>query len=250
MKVALAVNRVTADPRRNLDEILMMINQATQENADLILFPEAALTGLINNDDADHDLPLGQTIPGAITVQLAHRSRSACIWTAIGLLERDGNTLYDTAILIAPDGEIKLKYRRIQPQWHGRNADPQVYRQGTEVTKIDTPLGSFAFLVCGDLFDDEIAARVKALHPDWVLFPFARCFDDGSLYDQARWDNEEQVVYAERVKRIGVTTLMTNYVAEKSLLGGAFGGAFVIAGDGNIQASFPLGKQGLLTVTM
>ena len=48
MRVALAVNRVTADIHRNLDEILGMINEAAFTDSDLTLFPEAAVTGLIN----------------------------------------------------------------------------------------------------------------------------------------------------------------------------------------------------------
>ncbi|MBN1873298.1 MAG: carbon-nitrogen hydrolase family protein [Anaerolineae bacterium] len=224
-----------------------MIDEAARRNADLILFPEAAVTGLINNDNPAHDLPLGQEIPGAITDQIALHSRSKDIWTAIGLLERDRNELYDTAVLIAPDGEVKLKYRRIQPQWHGRNADPLVYRQGTEMAKVDTPLGTFAFLICGDLFDDEIIERARDLQPDWILFPFARCFADGS-YDQGRWDREEQAEYLRHVRLIGVTTLMTNYLAERDLLGGAFGGAMIVAGYGTIQASLSLGRRGVLIV--
>lgn len=247
MKATLAVNRVTSDPPKNLAEILRTITQAGQAHADLILFPEAAVTGLINNDDPAHDLPLGQPIPGPVTDQLAYQCRSVGIWTAIGLLERDDEALYDTAVLIAPDGAIKLKYRRIQPQWHGRHADTRIYCQGTEVTKAVTPWGTMAFLICGDLFDDAIIARVRDLQPDWILFPFARCFADGS-HNQARWDNEECPAYQRRVKRIGIPTMMTNYLADRDLLGGAFGVAMVVAGDGTLQAAFPLGKRGMLVV--
>ena len=249
MRAALAVNRVTADHRRNLAEILDTIDEAAHNKADLILFPEAAVTGLVNNDAPAHDLQLGQEIPGAVTDQLARRSRDRGVWTAIGLLECEEGKLYDAAVMIAPDGDIKLKYRRIQPQWHGRDADPLTYCQGTDVAKVDTPLGSFAFLICGDLFDDAIIRRVKDAKPDWVLFPFARCFDDGS-YDQERWDKQERAEYVRRVGLVGITTLMTNYVADQQLSGGAFGGALVVSGDGTIQDSLPLGKVGLLEVTL
>lgn len=67
MKVALIINRVTYDIETNLSTIKRMSNEATDAGVDLILFPEAALTGLINNDDPSHDLPLGQIIPGPIT---------------------------------------------------------------------------------------------------------------------------------------------------------------------------------------
>ena len=249
LRAALAVHQVTGDVDDNVAQILDMIDQAAGAGCDLVLFAEAASTGLINDDDPAHDLPLGQEIPGPVTRLLARRCRERGIWTAIGLLEREGQTLYDSAVLIAPDGEIWLKYRRMQPQWHGRKADPRVYRQGTALDRVKTSLGSFAFVLCGDLFDDEIVDRVREVAPDWLLFPFARCFNDGA-WDQGRWDSEEMPEYAARVRLVGTTTLMTNYLASAELMGGAFGGAFVVAADGEVVHSLALGRTGLLAVDL
>jgi len=249
MRAALIVHRVLAGADANLASIRKTLNQAADAGADLILFPEAALTGLTNNDDPAHDLPLGQAIPGPATQALSTDTRRRGIWLAIGLLERDGNRLYDSAVLIAPDGEIKLKYRRIQPQWHGRRADPSVYGQGAGLAKVGTPLGAFAFLICGDLFDDGLIRRARKLRPDWLLVPFARCFEDGA-WNQARWDREELPAYAARVKLAGVTALLTNNLADKSMDMGAFGGAMAVTGDGTVIASLPLGRQGMLLVDL
>jgi N-carbamoylputrescine amidase len=249
MKTALVVNHVSSDREANLASILVMAGGAADKGVDLIVFPEAALTGLINDDDPLRDLALGEPIPGPVTGRLSAFTRARGVWLAIGLLERDGGRLYDSAVLISPDGEIGLKYRRMQPQWHRRGADPSVYCQGDELTKADTPLGSFVFLVCGDLFDDAIAQRARGLRPDWVLFPFARCFGDGS-HDQERWDSEEAPNYVERVRRVGCTAFMTNYLSGEGLHpdGLAFGGAMVVSGDGRIVDSFPLGRAGMLVV--
>ena len=138
MRAALVVHRVTPDVDANLRSILSLVDQAADAGADLVLFPEAALTGLINNDHPARDLPLGQEIPGSVTDTLADLAQKRGIWLAIGLLERDGNQLYDAAVLSTPGGEIGLKYRRIQPQWHGRHADLVVYRQGTALRKLET----------------------------------------------------------------------------------------------------------------
>jgi len=74
-----------------------------------------------------------------------------------------------------------------------------------------------------------------------------RCFGDGE-WDQRRWDEEERAAYIERVRMVGVTTLMVNYLADKELEGGAFGGAMVVSGAGELLASWPLGKPGMLLV--
>ena len=249
MRTALVVNRVLPDIDANLVVILNMANEAADANVELVVFPEAALTGLINNDDLAHDLPLGQEIPGPVTDVLAGMARERRIWLAIGLLGREGGKLYDTAVLFTPSGDIGLEYRRIQPQWHGRGVDPSVYCEGKELPKLETPLGTLGFLICGDLFDDELVQHMRDLHPDWLLFPFARCFDDGS-YDQERWDREEKPKYVQRVKLVGITTLMTNTLADRELDGGSFGGATVVSKDGAVVHSLPLGEAGMLLVDL
>jgi predicted amidohydrolase len=241
---------VLQDVDANLAAILNMANEAAGAGAELVVFPEAALTGLTNNDDPAHDLPLGQEIPGPVTDDLAELARERRLWLAIGLLEREGGRLYDTAVLFAPAGEIALKQRRIHPGWHGRDADLNVYCPGTELSTALTPLGTFALSLCAsDLFDTKLIRRVRDLRPDWLLAPMARCFDDGS-YDQERWDREEKHVYMERVKLAGTTTLMTNYLAGRELDGGSFGGAMIVSKDGAEIDSLPLGEAGMLFVDL
>jgi predicted amidohydrolase len=248
MRAALAVNHVGLDREANLARITAAIGEAGERGADLVLLPEAAATGLINNGDPVHDLPLGQSIPGPATDLLADLSKECRIHVAIGLLERQGQVLYDSAVLLGPDGDIMLHYRRIQPQWHGRGADPEVYRQGTSVSAADTGLGRMAVILCGDLFDDAVLAQVQAAAPDWLLFPFARCFSDES-YDQERWDREELPEYLARVRSAGCTTLMVNYLSGPEV-GAYFGGAFAVSGRGEVIASLPLGRADTLLVDL
>ncbi len=249
-KVALVVPRITADPNLNLATIEQMATEATSSGAGLVLFPEAVLTGLINNDDPVHDTLLAQAIPGPATERLGALCKRLGIWLGFGMLERDETKLYDSAVLLEPDACIGIVYRRIQPQWHGMNADPAVYRQGVEVPTATTPLGKMAFLLCGDLFDDAIVSRVRSLDLDWMLFPFARSFADGTA-DQARWDKDELPRYAERVGMTRTPAFMVNYLADDSLPDDhSFGGAFVISANGEVLASHPLGDDGILIVAM
>ena len=106
MKAALAVNRVIADIDANLRMIMNMVNEAADNKADLVVFAEAALTGLINDDDPSHDLPLGQPIPGPVTDILLELAHERHVWLAIGILEREGRSLYDSVVLLTPGGEI------------------------------------------------------------------------------------------------------------------------------------------------
>ncbi len=250
MRAALAVNLVCGGWEDNLARIEVMIHEAATAGAQLIIFPETALTGLINNDDPAHDLPLGQLIPGPATERLSALAHSRGTYIAIGLFERDGDRLYDSAILIDPAGEIILRYRRISRGWRSPKADPAAYGEGDTITKVDTPLGSFACLICGDLADDELLERVRALDVDWLFFPFARNFNDNS-YDQQRWDRDEEPWYRDQAAHTGATTLMVNYLDDPSWEPDrAFGGALVVSSTGEVIAKLPLGRTGLLVVDL
>ncbi len=250
MKAALVVPRLTADRSANLATVERMAADAVSAKAGLILFPEAVLTGLVIEDDPAHDLPLGETIPGPATDRLGAFCRRHGCWLGFGMLERRGAGLYDSAVLLPPDGFIGLLYRRIQPGWHGKAADPEVYRQGTETAGTRTPFGTVGFLLCGDLFDDAIVHRFRGLGADWLLFPFSRCFSDGSA-DQRRWDTEELPEYARRVSLTRTPALMTNYLTDGSLPDDqSFGGAFAVSAGGEVLARHPLGEEGMLMVEM
>jgi len=239
---------VVADPAANLTTIVQLTREAANDGAGLVVFSETALTGFIGNDDPTHDRLLAQPIPGPTTRQLGALSRECGIWIAIGLYERqqvaETERLYDSAILIGPDGKIHLHYRRISPQWHG--GDPRVYCQGTDLPMAFTAFGTCAFLLCGDLFDDELLQRVRHLEPNWLLFPFARSYDS-EVADAAQWHREERLVYARQAARAGVGALMVNYLAEPDA-GGCFGGAIAVAPDGTVIDDLPPGHEGILLV--
>jgi N-carbamoylputrescine amidase len=249
MRIALVVLPLTADVAANQATMARYAHAAADSGADLVLFPEAALTGLVNNDDPAHDLPLGQPIPGAATEALAGLARERALWLASGLLEREGEQLYDSAVLLSPRGEIGLHYRRIDPGWHGPHADPAVYRQGMDLPVAETPLGRCALLLCGDLFRPDLVARARALAPDLLLFPVARSFEDGS-HSQERWDAEVEPEYGGQVRRVGVTTLLANYLDQGLADDHSFGGAAAFAGDGTVLAKWPVGREGMLLVDL
>ena len=248
MKAALAVMRVTRDMESNIQGILRRIAEAAAADAGLVLFPEAAVTGLVNNDDPSHDLPLGQAIPGPVTRRIAAEAARHSIYVALGILERDSGALYDSAVLFDPAGEIAMKYRRISRGWHGSQCDPSVYRQGTSIAQAITPMGLMVFLICGDLFDDSLLERVRNMHADCVLCPMSRCYNTLS-YDRERWKRETKWEYAERATSLGTTVLVVNSLAEPEI-GGDFGGALVIGPTGELLAEFPIGQEGLLVADL
>ncbi|MDI6738963.1 MAG: carbon-nitrogen hydrolase family protein [Candidatus Edwardsbacteria bacterium] len=245
MRAALAVIRIGSDIGCNRDKIIGLIEQSSAQSADLVLFPEAALTGLINNDDPGHDRPLSCEIPGPFTDLIAATAAKLRIHVGLGLLERDCGALYDSAVLFNDEGQLALHYRRMTSGWHGPKTDAAVYQQGTAPGCAETALGRMAFLLCGDLFDDEVLAQAKFLRPDFLLYPFARDLKDYSC-DQRQWDADEFPHYAERVAMLGAPALMVNYIGTPEIEDDSFGGAMIVSGTGELLSQLPLGQEGLL----
>jgi len=242
----LVLFRGRADKEANLLLIAEGTAEAGRAGVELVVFPEAALTGLSNNDDPEHDLPLGEPIPGPVCDRLAAIARDARVWLALGILERDGRTLYDSALLFNPGGNQVLRYRRIQPQWHGKNANPAVYREGNDVVVVPAPWGPTAFALCGDLFDDGIIARIRQSAPTVLLWLVARNFPDGAI-DNGRWEAGEEKDYTGRAALCGCKVLMVNALGnphtEKYP---PFGAAFATNADGRVIARWPAGREGIV----
>jgi predicted amidohydrolase len=248
MRVALAVPRVVADCRINLATMQQMIAAAAHAGAQLIVFSEAAVTGFVNIGDPASDLALGQSIPGPATIALSQAAREQQIWVAFGLFERDGAQLHDTALLLASDGSIRLHYRRIDPHWHhwhSRVGSTLPYTQGTQLECIAAPIGTCAFLLCGDLFNATCQQRLARLQPDWLLFPMARGFDS-EVADAAQWQAQDRYYYVQEAQKAKVNMLLVNQLADIEPRFHYFGGALVVSKHGAILAEHPLGQEGLL----
>ena len=246
LTTALAVPRLTTDVDANWAEIERWAHEAAGRGAGLVLFPEAALTGFVHRGDPAYDRQLAIPVPGVATDRLAALARACSMHLAIGVLERAGAALYDTALLFGPDGRILLKYRRINPCWHTREADPAVYRQGRALPVARTALGRVAFLICGDITDDALLARIRALRPNWLLLPIARGFDE-DVHDEQDWVEQEVGNYGEKVARAGAVTLLVNYMGD---MDGFYGGAVAYRADGSVLAMRPLYQPGLLIVDL
>jgi predicted amidohydrolase len=100
-----------ADKPRNLTVIRDQLRLAAQRGARLVIFPECALTGY-GFDSRDEALPLAETLPGPATDAVAADCRALGVWTAFGLLEHDGDRLFNACALVGPQGFV-AGYRKI-----------------------------------------------------------------------------------------------------------------------------------------
>lgn len=199
MRAWLVVHSVLAPKDATLERMLAWIEAAAGAGAGLVIFSEAALTGLTATGDPPHDLALAEPVPGPASALLGAAARRWRLFVGFGLYERAGAALFDSAVLLGPDGDIALHYRRINRSWHERDLDPAVYREGTGVPVIATPFGRVAVVICGDVFDARVSEALAAGCPDILVVLIARGFDDDAPNETA-WETSEIEVYRQRVR--------------------------------------------------
>lgn len=100
-----------ADTPHNLAGIRARLGEAAAQGARLIIFPECVLTGYAFASKAEA-WPVAEPVPGPATDAVADDCRRLGTWACFGLLERDGDRIFNAAALVGPRGEVH-GYRKI-----------------------------------------------------------------------------------------------------------------------------------------
>jgi predicted amidohydrolase len=93
------------DRSANLATIRAKLHEAASHGARLIIFPECILSGYCFAS-ADEARRVAEPLPGPATETLAADCRALDVFAIVGLLERDGDHLFNSAALIGPNGLI------------------------------------------------------------------------------------------------------------------------------------------------
>ena len=242
MKIALANFEITDSIPKNIKTIIHLIHTASSNDADMIIFPEDCVTGLRNNDNPEHDIKLGLTIRSAEILTIRELARELEITVVLGFLELYEDKLYDSSIMIHPDSATVDIYRRISRGWHGPAVSPNFYGHGTELKKIDTKIGSFTILLCGDLFDDNIVEQAKNIDAEYLIYPMLR---DSYPKFKAHWWEDEFEKYREQLQKIGKRTFMINGIDE-SKGRKIFGGGWILDELGIVEKKLYVFKPGII----
>ena len=110
-----------------------------------------------------------ETVPGPSTDFVAGIARTYNVYIVVGILEREGNSLYNTAVLLNRNGEIAGKYRKVQLPLAESSAG---IAPGDSVTVFDADFGRVAILICHDISFPEPAREAALQGAELVLVPF------------------------------------------------------------------------------
>ncbi|HMD84760.1 MAG TPA: carbon-nitrogen hydrolase family protein [Terriglobia bacterium] len=235
LTVRIAVCQILAidgDREGNFRRIEYALEQARAGRADIAAFPESVILGWQNPDAHRMAMP----IPGADSDRIAALARQYGLMISLGLDEKEGERLYDSAILVDKTGKLLWKHRKLNVLAH--LMDPP-YAVGTpeEIGAVDTEYGRIGILICADTFVDAYVERISKLKPDLVLVPY------GWAAEVDKWPEHEKELEhlvarrAEAWKCPVVGTDLVGVIMHGPWKGQTYGGASVVAdGSGQVVA--------------
>ena len=101
----------------NLHRVLENLAAAARAGSKVVVFPECALTGYCFTS-REEAWPLAETVPGPSAEKIAALAKRLDVTTAVGMLERDGERIYNAVAVISPAG-IRGTYRKIHLPYLG-----------------------------------------------------------------------------------------------------------------------------------
>jgi NAD+ synthetase len=166
MKIACAqINPTVGDIEGNLEKILANIEKAKELGAELILFPELALTGYPPRDLLERDHFVERNL--AALDELAPKVSG--ITAIVGFVDRnplpEGKPLYNAAAVIAEGQIISIHYKSLLPTYDVFDEDRYFEpAKGNAPVKIGGK--RVAITICEDIWTDEICGPRKLYHKD------------------------------------------------------------------------------------
>lgn len=166
-KLALVqMNVVGGDRSANLQHAEEMIQEAAGQGACFILLPEAMDLGWTDPSA----LTEAEPVPEGLTCStLASCARKYHVYICSGLIERGDESVYNSAILLNPEGEIMLLHRKINELDIGH----PYYALGDRLNVCETEYGTVGLMICADASTgDEVIPRALAyMGADFILSP-------------------------------------------------------------------------------
>ena len=138
----------------------------------LVMFHELVVPGLVqfvSTDNGDKWKKNAQSIPGPLTERLCALARKNGQWLVPGsMYEQDGDKLFNTALVISPEGEIVTKYRKMFP-WLPYESGTAA---GDQFCVFDIPeVGRFGLCICYDMWFPEVSRTLAWMGAEVILQP-------------------------------------------------------------------------------
>ena len=173
------------EPERNLKRAGKMLEDAAEKSCRLVLLPEC-LDFAWTHPSAKTE---AQPIPGPYSDILCKLAKTYNLYLCAGLTERSEDKVYNTAIFISPEGNILLKYRKINVLTVAQD----IYSIGETLSVVKTPFGVVGVNICSDNYIDslDIGHTLARMGAQIILSPSSWTVDysivEGDILYGKKW---------------------------------------------------------------
>ena len=242
-KLALVQMHVEGGNRpKNLLHAEKMITEASEAGAEIILLPEALDLGWTHPSAKTNaaSIPSGDTC--SLLIELARKNN---VYICSGLVEREKDKVYNSAVLISSEGEVILHHRKINELEIGH----EYYDQGDRLNICQTKFGAIGLMICADAFahGKVLSQSLCYLGADIILSPasWAVPVDHDNEKDPAGkiwYDHYHSVAKKFSVWIAGVSNVgLINAGPWEGKM--AIGNSLVINPDGDVEIEGPYGVE-------
>ena len=165
MKIALAqINPTVGDIPANGAKITENIRAAAKANADIVIFPELAITGY-----PPEDLLLKTSFIKAASAELENIAKqSSGIWAVVGTPATDGGKLYNAAAILHDGKIVDYVYKTELPNY-GVFDEKRYFSKAASVKAIDIAGIKTSVTICEDIWTLDGASAKLAADPEVKL---------------------------------------------------------------------------------
>jgi nitrilase len=166
---------VVFDREKTLEKARDLTADAAGRGAKLVQFPEAFVSGypkgstfgsvvgtrsMDGREEYRRYWDSAVDVPGPATQALGRIARESKVHLVMGVIERDGGTLYCTALFFAPDGSLMGKHRKLMPT--GCERLIWGFGDGSTMPVFDTPHGRMGAVICWENYMPLMRAAMYA----------------------------------------------------------------------------------------
>ncbi|HLU47031.1 MAG TPA: nitrilase family protein [Planctomycetota bacterium] len=183
LRVAVAqFEAADADKKQNLERIATLARAAVDRGAELVSFHECSISGytFLQTLSRSELAALAEPVPdGPSTAQLERIAREQGVALGAGLIEIDDDRLYNTYVIVAPDGFV-AKHRKLHAF-----VSPHL-SSGDRHTVFDLLDCRWGILIC---YDNNLPENVRVttmLGAEIILMPHVTCGLDSVMPGRGR----------------------------------------------------------------
>jgi nitrilase len=166
---------IVFDRKRTLEKVRALARDAARRGAQLVLFPEAFVSGYPRGldfgavigsrsekgrEDFRRYWESSVNVPGPAVEELGRAARINRVYLVVGVVEREGGTLYCCVLFFAPDGTFLGKHRKVMPT--GSERLVWGFGDGSTMPVFETALGRLGAVICWENYLPLMRAAMYA----------------------------------------------------------------------------------------